>query len=229
MRRISIHALPDSERPRERLLLKGASALSSAELLAIILRTGTVRENVLALAERILAQFDGLKGLSQAAPHELELIDGLGQAKVAQLLAAFEIGRRLSAYQPGERPLITNAAEAAQLVMDMSNLTQEHVRVVLLDTMRRVIAIPTIYVGTLNTSVLRVAETYRDAIVRNSAAIILVHNHPSGDPSPTPEDVEITRALLAAGRLLDIALLDHIIIGHQTWVSLKERGLAFNH
>jgi DNA repair protein RadC len=226
-KRVSIQDMPDSERPRERLLANGAGSLSTAELLAIILRTGTVEENALHLAERILAAYKGLPGLSQVSPAELERIKGLGRAKAAQIMAALEIGRRLTRAQLEERPLVENAADAAQLMMDMGQLPQEHVRVILLDSSQRVTGITTVYIGTLNTSVLRVSEIFREAITRNSPAIILVHNHPSSDPSPSPEDVEITRILAAAGKLLDIALLDHLIIGGQSWVSLKELGLGF--
>jgi DNA repair protein RadC len=225
---VSMHDMPDGERPRERLLAHGAESLSSAELLAIILRTGTAQENVLHLAGRILARYQGLAGLASASPADLAQIKGLGQAKIAQIVAAVEIGRRVMAHQPDARPRIETADDAARLVMDMGRLPQEHVRVMLLDSGRRLIAMPTVYMGTLNASVLRVAEIYREAITRNSPAMILVHNHPSGDPSPSPEDVEITRTLIAAGNLLDIRLLDHLIIGDQAWVSLKSLGLAFD-
>jgi DNA repair protein RadC len=225
---VSMHDIPDGERPRERLLTHGADSLSSAELLAIILRTGTAQENVLHLAERILARYQGLAGLAGASPADLAQVNGLGQAKIAQIMAAVEIGRRIMAHQPDARPRIETAADAARLVMDMGRLPQEHVRVMLLDSGRRLIAMPTVYIGTLNVSVLRVAEVYREAITRNSPALILIHNHPSGDPAPSPEDVEITRTLIAAGNLLDITLLDHLIIGDQEWVSLKNLGLAFN-
>jgi DNA repair protein RadC len=219
--------MPDNERPRERLIQHGANALSTAELLAVILRTGTTGENVLHLAERLLARYQGLHGLAQTSPEELQQIPGLGAAKATQILAALEIGKRLVAYNGDERPLIHTAADAARLVADMGSLRQEQVRVILLDTARRVMAIPTVYIGTLNTSVLRVAEIFREAITRNSPAIILTHNHPSGDPSPSPEDIELTRTLVAAGNLLDIQLLDHLIIGQPRWASLKEMGLAF--
>jgi DNA repair protein RadC len=182
---------------------------------------------VLRLCQRILAQFDGLQGLAQATPAEMAQIRGLGEAKVAQLVAVLEIGRRLLAYAPDERPIINSAGDAARLLMDMGQLQQEHVRVVLLDMSRRVIATPTVYIGTLNASVLRVSEIFREAVTRNSPAIIVAHNHPSGDPSPSPEDIEITRTLIAAGKLLDIGVIDHLIIGQQEWRSLKNLGLAF--
>lgn len=224
---ISIQDMPGNERPRERLLHYGAAALSNVELLAIILRTGTAQENVLHLAERILARYQGLQGIAHASPEELQEIAGLGSAKATQILAALEIGKRAIVYQAEERPIIASAGDAAQLVIDMGNLRQEQVRIILLDNGRRVIAIPTVYMGTLNTSVLRVSEIFREAITRNSPAVILAHNHPSGDPAPSPEDVELTRTLVAAGKLLDIQVLDHLIIGHTRWVSLKDMRLGF--
>lgn len=219
--------LPDSERPRERMLNHGAGKLSNVELIAILLRTGTAKENVLRLAERLLIHYGGLKGLAQASPDDLRHIDGLGDAKIAQILAALELGKRLLTYHPDERPTLHEAKDAAKLVMDMGDLQQEHIRVILLDNARRVIAIPTVYIGTVNAAMLRTSEIFRDAIIRNAPAVILVHNHPSGDPSPSPEDIELTRTLFDAGRLLDIILLDHIIIGRQDWRSLKELNLGF--
>jgi DNA repair protein RadC len=224
---LSIRDLPDSERPRERLLLKGAQALSNAELLAVILRTGSAKENVLHLAERVLATCDGLQGLVQASPAQLEQISGLGTTKITQLLASVELGRRLMAQPSHEQPVINSSEDAVRLVSDMRHLTQEHVRLILLDNGQHVISIPTIYIGTLNASVLRVSEIFREAIHRNSPAVILVHNHPSGDAAPSPEDIELTHTLIAAGQLLDIQLMDHLIISPRDWVSLKQMGLAF--
>jgi DNA repair protein RadC len=224
---ISIQDMPGNERPRERLLQHGAAALSNAELLAIILRTGTAQENALHLAERLLARYQGLQGIARSSPEELQEIAGLGSAKATQILAALEIGKRAITYQADARPTITSAADAAQLVLDMGHLRQEQVRVILLDSGRRVIAIPTVYMGTLNMSILRVSEIFREAITRNSPAVILAHNHPSGDPAPSPADIELTRTLVAAGKLLDIQVLDHLIVGHTRWVSLKEMRLGF--
>jgi DNA repair protein RadC len=225
---LPMHNIPGSQRPRERLLRQGAAALSDAELLAIILRTGHPEENALHLAERILAHYGGLDGLARASNAELSRFKGLGAAKVAQVLAALELGRRLMISDPHERPTIERPEDAARLVADMRHLQQEHVRVILLDISRRVIAVPTVYIGTINASVLRISEIFREAITRNSPAVIVVHNHPSGNPTPSPEDVELTRSLIAAARLLDIVLVDHLVIGSQSWSSLKELGLAFN-
>ncbi len=225
--KISIQDMPDSERPRERLLLNGAKSLTNAELLAIILRSGTAKENVIHLAERILVLCDGLTGLAQAAPAQLEQIAGLGPTKITQILATVELARRLMVQPENNKPVINSAEDAARLVADMNQLPQEHVRIILLDNSRRVISIPTVYIGTLNASVLRVSEIFREAISRNSPAVILVHNHPAGDAAPSPEDIELTHTLISAGQLLDIQLLDHLIVGSHGWVSLKNMGLAF--
>lgn len=223
-----IRDLPLGERPRERLIHYGAAALSTAELLAIILRIGTGGESVIRLAERLLARFDGLPGLAQAAIPELCQEKGLGQAKATQIKAALELGRRLLVAAPHERPQVRSPADAANLLMaEMSLLPQEHLRTVLLDTRNRVQQIPTIYVGSLNIALVRVGEVFREAIRANAAALIVVHNHPSGDPTPSPEDVRLTRMIVEAGTLLGIDVLDHLIIGRQRYVSLKERGLGF--
>jgi DNA repair protein RadC len=224
----TIHDMPQDDRPRERLLQQGSDALSSAELLAIILRTGTAEENVLQLAGRILAQYNGLQGLARISTDELANIKGVGKVKAIQVVAALEFGRRANMIQTDERPQITKAADAAQLVTDMRHLQQEQIRVILLDSSRRVIAIPTVYIGTVNMSVLRVSEIYREAILRNSPAVIMVHNHPSGQPMPSPEDINLTRTLFAAGELLDIQLIDHLIIAQDGWKSLRELGLGFD-
>jgi DNA repair protein RadC len=224
----TIHDMPTGERPRERLLREGATALSTAELLAIIFRVGVDGENVLTLSNRLLSRYGGLAGLARAPFSDLQAEHGLGEAKVATLKAAFELGRRLTIASPDERFQVRSPADAANLLMgEMSVLEQEHLRVMLLDTRNRVLAVTTIYVGSLNTSVIRVNELFREAIRRNAAAIIVVHNHPSGDPAPSPEDVSVTRTILAAGKTLDIEVLDHLIIGNQRFVSMKERGLAF--
>ena len=224
----TIKELPSRERPRERLLEYGVGALSTAELLAIILRTGTKDENVILLSHRLLARFGNLAGLVQASIPEMVAEHGLGPAKVAQLKAALELGRRMLVESPEERPQIRAPADAANLVMtEMGVLEQEQLRVMLLDTKNRVLSTPTIYKGSLNTSMIRVGELFRDAIRANCASLIVVHNHPSGDPTPSPEDVAVTRQIVEAGKLLDIDVLDHLIIGRQRFVSLKERGLGF--
>jgi DNA repair protein RadC len=224
----TIKELPEGERPRERLEHYGAGALSSAELLAIILRVGTRDENVIRLAQRLLTTYGGLAGLAQAPFSELMEIKGLGEAKITQLKAAFELGRRLLVAAPHERPLVKSPADAANLLMmEMAILEQEHLRTVLLDSKNHVLKIHTVYIGSLNTAVVRVGELFREAIRLNCAALIVAHNHPSGDPTPSPEDVHVTRQIVEAGKLLSVDVLDHLVICQARWVSLKERGLGF--
>ena len=225
---LTIHDMPTGERPRERLLHYGPESLSTAELLAILLRTGSRGENVLDLATRLLVEFGGLAGLVRATVSELSAVKGVGEAKAAQLKAGLEIGRRLLIAAPHERPQITSPADAANLLMlEMGHLEQEHLRVLLLDTRNRVLASPVVYKGNVNTSVIRIAELFREAIRHNSTAMIMAHNHPSGDPTPSPEDVRVTRQVVEVGNLVDIEVLDHLIIGQGRYVSLKERGLGF--
>jgi DNA repair protein RadC len=223
-----IKDLPAQERPRERLARVGEGALSTAELLAIILRVGVGGESALAMARRLLSAYDGLPGLARASFAELRAERGLGNAKTAQLKAALELGRRMLFATPEDRLVVRSPSDVAQLLMaEMAHLEQEHFQVLYLDTRNRLLGSKTVYVGSLNASHIRVAEVFREAIKRNCAAIIVAHNHPSGDPSPSPEDVEVTRQIIAAGNLLSIELLDHLIIGQQRFVSLRERGLGF--
>ena len=225
---LTIKELPTDLRPRERLAQAGEGALSTAELLAIVLRTGVGGENVLSLATRLLSAYGGLPGLARATFAELQVVKGLGPAKSAQLKAALELGRRMLVASPDQRFVVRSPADVAQLLMaEMAHLEQEHFRVLYLDTRNHVLGSATLYVGSLNASHIRVAEVFRDAVKRNCAAIIVAHNHPSGDPTPSPEDVNVTRQLTQAGRLLDIELLDHLVVGQQRFVSLRERGLGF--
>lgn len=223
-----IRDLADHDRPRERLIKVGAEVLSTAELLAIVLRNGSQGESVLRLAERLLVEFDNLPGLSRATITELMAIHGVGEAKAAEIKAALEIGRRLVASAPEERPRVSSPDDAFHLLKsEMMFLEQEQLRLILLDTRNRVLRTLTVYVGSLNTSVIRVGELFRAAIRDNAAAFIVAHNHPSGDPSPSPEDITVTRQIVQAGKLLDVDVLDHIVIGHNRFVSLKQRGLGF--
>ena len=225
----TIKELPSSERPRERLLRFGATVLSNSELLAIILRVGTLDENAVAVSQRLLSRFGGLSGLARKSAAELQSAKGVGPAKAAQIKAALELGRRLLVEDPQELPQVRSPSDAANLVMsEMSLLEREQMRVLLMDTKNRVHTMSTVYQGSLNSSLIRVAEIFRDAIRTTSAALILVHNHPSGDPTPSPEDVAVTRQIVEAGTLLDIEVLDHLIIGQHRFVSLKERGLGFD-
>lgn len=224
-----IRDLPVDLRPRERLAYAGAAALSTAELLAIILRVGGRGENVIRMAERLLARFGGIAGLAQASFDELCQQHGMGEAKATQVKAALELGRRLLVAAPQDRPQVRSPSDVANLLMvEMGLLEQEHLRTVLLDTKNYVQRVANVYAGSLNAAVVRVGEVFREAIRANSASIIVVHNHPSGDPTPSPEDIRVTEMIVEAGHLLDIEVLDHLIIGRNRYVSLKERGLGFN-
>lgn len=225
---ITIRELPAGERPRERMRHAGPAALSTAELLAILLRTGTHTENVVSLASRLLVQSGGLAGLARASWSELCAYQGVGEAKAAQLKAALELGRRLLALQPQDRPVVASPRDVALLVQsEMEALDQEELKVLLLNTKKQVLGIQTVYRGSVSNAVIRAAEVFRPAVRENCPCLIVVHNHPSGDPTPSAEDIQVTRHLAVAGRLLDIELLDHVILGQGRFVSLKEQQLGF--
>ncbi len=218
--------LHESERPRERLKSLGPEALSNAELLAILLRTGLPGENVIQIGQRLLQTFGGLSGLHRVPFEELCAQRGVGAAKAAQIKAAIELGRRLNQKGEDTRPVISDPESAAELISyEMSALEQEHLRVLLLNTRNRLLDICEIYRGSVNSAQVRVAEVFRDAVRRNATAIIVAHNHPSGDPTPSPDDIALTRSLIQAGKLLGIDVLDHLIIGRSRFVSLKREGL----
>lgn len=224
----AIRDLPTEERPRERLARYGPATLQTAELLALILRTGTEQDNAVELAQKLLIKYGGLAGLMRADFAELCHEHGLGTAKVAQIKAALEIGRRLAVSQPDERPRISSPADVYSLLgIEMAALAQEQLRVLLLDTKHGVVHIQTVYQGTVNASLVRVSEVLRPAIARNCPAIIVAHNHPSGDPTPSAEDGRVTEQIFQAAKLLDIALLDHVVIGHGRFISLREAGVGF--
>jgi DNA repair protein RadC len=221
--------LPAEERPRERLYHVGERALSTTELLAIVIGSGHGNDNVLQLAQLLLSDLDGLSGVARASTHELRQVKGIGEVKAAQIKAALELGRRATKAPMNEKPIVRSPAEAANLLMpEMSNLEQEHTRVILLDTRNHALSTPTIYIGNLNSTVIRVAELFRVGIRENAASLIVAHNHPSGDPAPSPDDIAVTRKMVEAGELLGIDVLDHIIIGRNSFVSLKERHMGFD-
>jgi DNA repair protein RadC len=223
-----IRELPPQERPRERLKGYGAGSLSNPELLAIILRTGAASESVLNLSTRLIAKFGGLGGLARAGFAELCQEHGLGEAKAAQIKAALELGRRLLSSQPEERVTVKSPEDVANLLKaEMAFLEQEELWQVLLNTKNQVLTVHHLYKGSVNTSLIRVGELFREPVRQNCAAFIVVHNHPSGDPTPSPEDVRITEQIVKAGKLLDIEVLDHLIIGNERYASLKERGMGF--
>lgn len=223
-----IKDLAEEERPRERLAHNGPEGLTKAELLAILLRVGVEGENSVQLGERILQELGGLQGIQKASFAEVCNIHGLGPAKAAQLKAAIELGRRLNLEAPELNGAISSPGDAAELVRyEMQGLIQEQLWVILLDTRNRKIWIDKVYSGSLNSSMVRVGELFRAAVQRSAASIILVHNHPSGDPTPSPEDAALTRTAVQAGKLMDIEVLDHLVIGQGRWVSMKEKGLGF--
>jgi DNA repair protein RadC len=226
--KLLINDIPEGERPRERFLQVGASGASQRELLAIILRNGTNGIGALALADQLLNKFGGLAGLARANIAELKQVSGVGEVKAIEIKAALELGKRLSIASPDMKPQVKTPADAAQLLMlEMGLLEQEEVRTMLLDTRNRVVAVSMIYKGSLNTAAMRIGEIFREAIRINAASVIVAHNHPSGDPTPSADDVNVTKQMIAASKLLDVDLLDHIVIAHNKFVSLKERGLAF--
>ncbi len=226
--RPTIKELPETERPRERLARLGPGALSTAELLAIILRTGVGGESVLDVATRLLARYGGLAGLARASFSELVAERGMGMAKAAQLQAALELGRRMMVSAPEERPAVYTPADAAALMMaEIGHLEQEHFCVLFLDARQRVLGTQMLYRGNLTQAQIRIGEVFREAIRRNCAAIVVAHNHPSGDPTPSPDDIAVTRQLIEAGKLLGITVLDHLVIGQGRWISLRDRGLGF--
>lgn len=223
---VMIYELPEHERPRERLFNEGEQALNNRELLAILLSTGTRETSALGLADRLLAQAGSLRALATRHAGELQRIPGIGKAKAAQLRAAFELARRLPLEARAERIAINHPGDVARLLMtDMRDRDREVFKVIMLDTKHRVLAIDTLSVGDLSGTLVHPRELFKSAIQRSSAAVILAHNHPSGDPEPSREDIDLTARLAAGGRLLGIEVLDHIIIGDNKYVSLKERGL----
>jgi len=225
---LTLKEWPASEQPTERLLLHGPASLSNAELLAVLLRTGTEGETVLALAERLLATCGGLPGLREATVAELKQTRGLGAVKAAKLKAALELANRLAVSD--RLPLRVRGAEdvAGLLQVQMADLPHEQLRLVLLNSKNDVLGWPVVYTGGLRTNLVRLAEVFREPIRNAASAIILAHNHPSGDPTPSPEDVKLTEEAVVTGKLLDIDVLDHLIIGRARWVSLRSLGLGFN-
>ncbi len=228
---VPIREWPEAERPREKLARLGSEYLSDAELLAILFRVGAPGEDAVSYSMALLTRKGGLTGLHKLAMPELVSCYGLGNAKAATLLAAFELGRRGLLGEAEERLQVRSANDVAQLLeIRLRGLDQEQLHVVLLSTRNHVLGTRKVYEGSLNSSIVRPAEVFRDAIRENAAAIIVAHNHPSGDPNPSPDDVRVTRDLVAAGRILDIELLDHLVIGDQRhgYVSLRERKLGFD-
>ncbi len=222
---VMVRDLPMEDRPREKLIDRGAAALSDTELLAILLRTGTSSVSVLHLAEEVLAKYrdKGLVAIMNMSPQEIATVHGVGLAKAATIVAAVELGRRLSTRAAQKTEKIEGPEDAAHYMMPMLRYEQkEHFLVMLLDVRNRVIATSTISVGGLTSSIAHPREVFREAIRHSAAALILVHNHPSGDPSPSREDIQLTRQMMKAGDVMGIPVLDHIILANDDFLSIKE-------
>ncbi|KSU63864.1 hypothetical protein AS034_06370 [[Bacillus] enclensis] len=222
---LMIRDFPQDERPRERLIQSGAASLSNQELLAILLRTGTKSESVLQLSNRLLTSFDGLNLLKDASLEEITKTKGIGLAKAVQIMAAVELGRRIGNLAFDDRYSIRSPEDGANYVMnDMRFLAQEHFVCLYLNTKNQVLHKQTIFIGSLNASIVHPREVFKEAFRRSAASIICVHNHPSGDPTPSREDIEVTKRLVECGRIIGIDILDHLIIGEKKFISLKEKG-----
>lgn len=224
----TMREMPASEQPRERLYHLGASALSDAELLAILLRTGMRGRTALELARELLLAFGGLEGLMRTPPGELARQPGMGLAKAVQVKAALEIGRRLMLSPQGEKTVIRSPDDAARLLQaELAYQEQEQVRALLLDARHHFLRQVLVYQGNVRSAVVRIGELFREAVRENASALIVAHNHPSGDPTPSPEDIALTREIARAGELLGIELVDHLVVARQAYVSLRERGVGF--
>jgi DNA repair protein RadC len=223
----TIHDLPASERPRERLQKLGAEALSAQEILALILGRGIAGESVMVTAQRLLGEFGSLKGVAAASLEQLSHVKGIGLAKAAQIKAAFELSSRVEGYsETGQRPLVKTPDDVAGLVRSrLKDKKKEYFLALLLDTRNRLIKAAEISVGSLDSSIVHPREVFKEAISASAAAVIFVHNHPSGDPEASEDDVNLTKRLAEAGEVVGIEVLDHIIIGDNKYTSLKRDGL----
>lgn len=220
-----LREVPKEERPRERMLSCGASGMSNAELLAILLRTGAQRESAVTLAQRLLRASGGLRGLTDRSLEQLCEERGIGPAKALQIQAAIELGKRIARSELESAPIIRAPGDVAALVSeDLRYLQQEHFVALFLNTKNRVIGRETLSVGSLNAAIVHPRELFRAAVKRSAASVICVHNHPSGDPTPSAEDIRLTHRLTEAGHIIGIEVLDHVIIGDRSFVSLKESG-----
>ena len=225
---LRIKDLPEDERPRERLSKYGPATLRMAELLALLINTGSRGVTAIQLAEQLLQKYEAnLRRMAHESPTQLcRDIKGLGPGKASHIVAAFELGRRLAAYMDTEKTQIRCPEDISRLMMPgLRGRNQETLHVLCLDTKHFVTRRRQIFEGSLNASIIHPREVFRFAIEESAASIVLVHNHPSGDPTPSSEDIRATRQLAEAGKLIDIALLDHVIIGDGNFVSLKERQL----
>jgi len=223
----TVHDLPLSERPRERLLKLGSEALSAQEILALVLGRGIKGESVMVTSQKLLSRFGNLKGVANASIEELTQINGIGMAKAAQIKATLELSRRLEA-DAGDKhmPVLKSPEDVASVVRSrLKGKKKEHFMVLCLDTRNRLIGCRPVSVGSLDTSVVHPREVFKEAVSSSAASVIFVHNHPSGDPEPSKEDIELTRRLAKAGEIIGIDVLDHIIVCDKEHLSLKARNL----
>ncbi|MBN1063802.1 JAB domain-containing protein [Clostridium botulinum] len=223
---LKIKDIPKNERPKEKLLSYGADTLNNSELLAIILRTGTKGENVLQLSNRLLSEFQGLDGILEASLEDITSIKGIKEGKASQILALAELFKRFRTFKSADRDIkIMSPNDIAMLINgEMSLLKQEILKVIFLNTKNIVIGTKDVFKGSLNTSIVHPREIFKEAVNKSSAKIIICHNHPSGDPTPSKEDINITLRIKECGEIMGIQLLDHIIIGKNGFISLKEKG-----
>jgi DNA repair protein RadC len=223
----TVHDLPLSERPRERLLKLGSEALSAQEILALILGRGIKGESVIVTSQKLLSRFGNLKGVADASVEELTQTKGIGPAKAAQIKAALELSKRLEA-DVGEKPKpVLKSPEDVAAVMrsKLKGKKKEHFWVICLDTRNRLINDKLVSIGSLDTSIVHPREVFKEAVSSSSASVIFVHNHPSGDPEPSKEDIELTKRLVKAGEIVGIDVLDHIIVCDKSYLSLKAKNL----
>ncbi len=224
----TIHDLPVAERPRERLQKYGPEALSAQEILALIMGRGIAGESVTVTAQRLLSQFGSLKGIAVASIEELSQVKGIGSAKASQIKAAFELANRLDSYpESGKTPVVKTPEDVVSLIGGkLKEKKKEHFLVVLLDTRGKLIKLSEISVGSLDSSIVHPREVFKEALSASAASVVFVHNHPSGDPEPSEEDVKLTERLAQAGEVMGIEVLDHVIIGgNNRYQSLKREGL----
>ena len=223
----TIHDLPLSERPRERLQKFGVEALSAQEILALILGRGVAGESVMVTAQRLLSQFGSLKGIASASVEELSQVKGIGVAKASQIKAAFELANRLEDYmEAGDRPIVKTPENVVGLVRGrLKGKKKEHFLALLLDTRNQLIKVAEISVGSLDSSLVHPREVFKEAISATAASVIFAHNHPSGDPTASEDDIKLTKRLAEAGEIVGIDVLDHIIISDKNYLSLKREGL----
>jgi DNA repair protein RadC len=222
---VAIKEMPSEERPRERLQRYGPQVLSLGELLAIVLRTGTKERSAIALADHLLKVHGGIRGVANASVDELAKVKGIGPVKGVQIAACVELGKRLSSYTEDSRPCIRTPEDVSHLLMaELRDARKEHFVALLMDTKNRVVKKVTVSVGTLDASIVHPREVFKDAVACSAAAVIVAHNHPSGDPTPSPEDRQVTARLCEAGRVMGIEVLDHVVLGDGRWVSLKQLG-----